>query len=127
MIPCSIVKKISRAWRLILRYTFIKQHEATDCAAACLAMICLHYHNETTITHLRDIMATDIKGTNMLGLSKCAGELGFITEEIRVDRELFKSNFSFLKNNDFYILDESTSNLNFSTENVIFDMIYNTF
>lgn len=32
---------------------------------------------------------------------------------------------AFLKKNDLYILDESTSNLDFSTENIIFDMIYN--
>lgn len=32
---------------------------------------------------------------------------------------------AFLKKNDFYILDESTSNLDFATENIIFDMIYN--
>lgn len=31
----------------------------------------------------------------------------------------------FLKKNGFYILDESTSNLDFATENIIFDMIYN--
>ena len=30
-----------------------------------------------------------------------------------------------LKNSDFYILDESTSSLDFATENTIFDMIYN--
>ena len=34
---------------------------------------------------------------------------------------------AFLKKNDFYILDESTSNLDFGTENIIFDMIYNKF
>ena len=32
---------------------------------------------------------------------------------------------AFLKNSGFYILDESTSSLDFITENVIFDMIYN--
>lgn len=32
---------------------------------------------------------------------------------------------AFLKRNEFYILDESTSNLDFATENIIFDMIYN--
>ncbi len=32
---------------------------------------------------------------------------------------------AFLKKNEFYILDESTSNLDFATENIIFDMIYN--
>ena len=34
---------------------------------------------------------------------------------------------AFLKQNEFYILDESTSNLDFATENIIFDMIYNKF
>lgn len=34
---------------------------------------------------------------------------------------------AFLKKNEFYILDESTSSLDFATENVIFDMIYNRF
>ena len=32
---------------------------------------------------------------------------------------------AFLKENQFYIMDESTSNLDFATENIIFDMIYN--
>lgn len=34
---------------------------------------------------------------------------------------------AFLKENEFYIMDESTSNLDFATENNIFDMIYNKF
>ncbi len=34
---------------------------------------------------------------------------------------------AFLKTNNFYVLDESTSNLDFATENIIFDMIYNKF
>ncbi len=33
-----------------MRYTFVKQHDYTDCAAACMAMICMHYKKETTIT-----------------------------------------------------------------------------
>ena len=32
---------------------------------------------------------------------------------------------AFLKKSDFYILDESTSNLDFATENTVFNMIYN--
>ncbi|WP_455720714.1 cysteine peptidase family C39 domain-containing protein [Agathobacter sp.] len=44
-----------------MRYTFIKQHDATDCAAACMGMVCLHYKKETTITKLRDMMGTDLK------------------------------------------------------------------
>ena len=55
-----------------MRYTYIKQHDATDCAAACMAMVCLHYKKETTITKLRDMMGTDLKGTNLIGLYICA-------------------------------------------------------
>jgi len=77
-----------------MKYTFVKQHDATDCAAACLAMVCLHHNKETTITRLRDKMGTDLKGTNLLGLSKCADELGFTTQAIRVDREGFLSRYT---------------------------------
>lgn len=72
-----------------MRYTFIKQHDTTDCAAACMAMICMHYKKEITITKLRDIMGTDIKGTNLIGLSKCAETLGFTSQAVKVDREGF--------------------------------------
>lgn len=77
-----------------MRYTFVKQHDATDCAAACLAMVCLHYKKETTITKLRDMMGTDLKGTNLIGLSKCAEKLGFENQAVRVDREGFRSEFT---------------------------------
>ena len=41
-----------------MRYTYVRQHDTTDCAAACLAMVCLHYKKEITITRLRDMMGT---------------------------------------------------------------------
>lgn len=78
----------------MMRYTFVKQHDSTDCAAACLAMVCLHYKKETTITQLRDLMGTDLKGTNLIGLSKCADMLGFTSQAVRVDRDGFMSDFS---------------------------------
>ena len=77
-----------------MKYTFIHQQDATDCAAACLAMVCLHYKKETTITALRDLMGTDLKGTNLLGLSKCAETLGFVSQAVRVDRQNFLTDFT---------------------------------
>lgn len=77
-----------------MRYTYVKQHDTTDCAAACLAMVCLHYKKETTITKLRDMMGTDLKGTNLLGLSKCANRLGFTSQAVRVDKEGFLSKYT---------------------------------
>ncbi|NLL29601.1 MAG: hypothetical protein GX258_00795, partial [Clostridiales bacterium] len=44
-----------------MRYKYlVKQHDITDCAAACLATICMYYKKEITITKLRDTLGTDI-------------------------------------------------------------------
>lgn len=77
-----------------MKYKFVKQFDATDCAAACLAMICLHYKKETTISKLRDLMGTDLKGTNLVGLSNAAEALGFTTQSVRVDKNGFLSDFT---------------------------------
>ena len=39
-------------------------------------------------------MGTDIKGTNLIGLAKCAKELGFQSQAVRVDREGFLSDYT---------------------------------
>lgn len=72
----------------------VKQHDITDCAAACLATVCMYYKKETTITKLRDTLGTDIKGTTLLGLEAGARRLGFDTKAIRVDKEGFKSKYT---------------------------------
>lgn len=77
-----------------MRYIFVKQQDATDCAAACLAMVCLKYKKEVTITKLRDMMGTDLKGTNLIGLQKCAEKLGFEAAAVKVEKESFLSNYS---------------------------------
>ena len=76
-----------------MRYKFVGQHDASDCAAACLAMICSYYGKETIIAKLRDSMGTDLKGTNLVGIQKCAEELGFVSQAVRVDEEGFFSEY----------------------------------
>ncbi|WP_460292641.1 peptidase domain-containing ABC transporter [Clostridium tertium] len=78
-----------------MRYNYlVKQHDITDCAAACIATVCMYYKKEITITKLRDILGTDIKGTTLLGLEDGAKKLGFDTRAIRVDKEGFKQKFT---------------------------------
>ena len=81
--------------KVFMRYKYlVKQHDITDCAAACLATICMYYKKEITITKLRDTLGTDIKGTTLLGLEDGAKKLGFDTKAIRVDKEGFKSKYT---------------------------------
>ncbi|MDU5108115.1 peptidase domain-containing ABC transporter [Clostridium sp.] len=78
-----------------MRYKYlVKQHDITDCAAACLATVCMYYKKEITITKLRDILGTDIKGTTLLGLEDGAKKLGFDTKAIRVDKVGFKEKYT---------------------------------
>lgn len=72
----------------------VKQYDMTDCAAACLATVCMYYKKEITITKLRDILGTDIKGTTLNGLENGAKKLGFETKSIRVDKEGFQSKYT---------------------------------
>jgi ATP-binding cassette subfamily B protein len=51
-----------------MKYYNVRQLDQTDCAGACLASVSFYYGKEITITKLRDICGTDIKGTSMNGL-----------------------------------------------------------
>ncbi|WPK75404.1 Lactococcin-G-processing and transport ATP-binding protein LagD [Eubacterium callanderi] len=57
-------------------------------------MICFYYHKELSITKLRDVLGTDIKGTTLAGLAKGAEFLGFETKALRVDMENFQEPFT---------------------------------
>ncbi|MFK7811997.1 MAG: peptidase domain-containing ABC transporter [Maribacter sp.] len=65
--------------------TTIKQHDITDCGAACLASIAAHYYLELPIARIRQYASTDKKGTNVLGLLEAAEKLGFEAKGVRGD------------------------------------------
>jgi len=67
--------------------TIIKQHDITDCGAACLASIAAHYHLEIPIARIRQYASTDKKGTNVLGLLEASEKLGFEAKGVRGDFE----------------------------------------
>ncbi len=69
----------------------IKQHDITDCGAACLASIAANYNLQLPIARIRQYAGTDKKGTNVLGLLEAAEKLGFEAKGVRGDFEsLFK-------------------------------------
>ena len=57
----------------------IKQHDVTDCGAACLASVCAHYGLKVPVARIRQYAYTDQKGTNILGMVEAAQKLGFST------------------------------------------------
>jgi len=85
-----------RTWiQMKKKNVLIKQHDSTDCGAAALAMVCLYYGKEVTLTSLRDACGTDILGTNIEGLCSGAKKLGLETMPIRIsDDEFIKGEFT---------------------------------
>ena len=61
----------------------IKQHDITDCGAACLASISAFYGLQLPISKIRQMASTDRKGTNVLGLIEAAGKLGFDVKAVK--------------------------------------------
>lgn len=65
----------------------IKQHDITDCGAACLASIAAHYDLKVPIARIRQYAGTDKKGTNVLGLLEASKKMGFEAKGVRADWE----------------------------------------
>jgi ATP-binding cassette, subfamily C, bacteriocin exporter len=61
----------------------IKQHDKTDCGAACLASIASHYGLKYPISRIRQYSSTDKKGTNVLGMIEAAQKLGFTAKGVK--------------------------------------------
>lgn len=67
--------------------TTIKQHDITDCGAACLASVAAHFRLELPIARIRQYAGTDKKGTNILGLLEAANKLGLEAKGVKGNRE----------------------------------------
>ncbi len=61
----------------------IKQHDANDCGAACLASAAAFYKLKLPVARIRQFAGTDKQGTNVLGLVEAAKKLGFEARGVR--------------------------------------------
>lgn len=76
-----------------MRYYCIKQHDITDCGAACLATVSKQYGLKLPISKIREIAGTDKQGTNVYGMVKAAEMLGFTAKGVKGDKEAFFTKF----------------------------------
>ena len=57
--------------------TAIRQHDITDCAAACIASIARHYGEDIPLSIIREASGTSQAGTSIKGILDAAQALGF--------------------------------------------------
>ena len=79
-----------------MRQYCIKQHDITDCGAACLATICKQNGYKIGITQIREVAGTDKQGTNAYGVIKAAEQLGFSAKGVKGNKEAFFKSFHYL-------------------------------
>jgi len=61
----------------------IRQHDITDCGAACLASIAANFGLKFPIARIRQYAFTDKKGTNVLGMIEAANKLGLEAKGVK--------------------------------------------
>ena len=79
--------------KMFKKYYCVKQHDITDCGAACLATISKQHGFRTSITKIREVAGTDKQGTNAYGVIKAAEQLGFSAKGVKGDKEAIFSKF----------------------------------
>ncbi len=71
----------------LLHFPFLKQHDQSDCGAACLGMICKYYKMPIGLNRLRDMSNVSRYGTSMAALAEAAETIGFVTRGVRTGYE----------------------------------------
>jgi len=74
-------------------YICIRQHDISDCAAACIASISKYYKLSIPLSQIREKAGTDKEGTTVFGAMKALTELGFTAKGVKGDRKAFFSKF----------------------------------
>jgi len=67
------------------RYPIVKQHDITDCGAACLASIVKYHGGNISIAKLREYSGTGKDGTTGYGIVKALQKLGFSAKGLKID------------------------------------------
>lgn len=65
----------------------IKQHDITDCGAACIASVSAFYGLKFPIAQIRQYAHTDKQGTNLLGVVEAFARLGFDAKGVKAEFE----------------------------------------
>ncbi len=68
----------------------IRQHDISDCGAACLSSVSAYYGLHLPISKIRQFANTDTKGTNIAGMIEASEKLGFLAKGVRVKKEDLK-------------------------------------
>lgn len=59
----------------------VRQHDNTDCAAACVASVCAHYGLRLPLLRIREACGTGPDGTSLQGIMTPAANWGWTRQD----------------------------------------------
>ncbi len=69
----------------------VRQHDRSDCGAACLCSIARAFGYDMPLSKMRELASTDRNGSNVMGLVEAAEKMGFFARGIKGPPEALKS------------------------------------
>lgn len=78
-------QKLRRRRGLFRKFPWLRQHDETDCGAACLAMIARYHGIRLAIGRLRELANVGREGASMFSLAEAAEKTGYVTRAVRTD------------------------------------------
>ncbi|PJI07956.1 MULTISPECIES: peptidase domain-containing ABC transporter [Clostridium] len=80
--------------KIFKKYICVRQHDSSDCGAACLATVAKEYGADIRISKIRKFAGTDKGGTTVLGLIKAGEKLNLKSKAVRLKNyDDIKKNF----------------------------------
>ncbi|MBO6081952.1 MAG: peptidase domain-containing ABC transporter [Bacteroidales bacterium] len=92
--------------------TNIRQHDISDCAAACVASVARHYGVAVPLTVIREASGTSMAGTSLKGILDACREIGFQAVAYKSDEKKLENLFGLAEPVILHITDQH-DNLHF--------------
>jgi len=71
-------------------FPFYKQHDSSDCGAACLRMVARHYGRHYSLEYLREQSFLDREGVSLMGVAHAGEKIGFRTLGVKTGLKRFQ-------------------------------------
>ena len=78
-----------------MKYFLVKQQDESDCGAACISTIAKYYGKRISVTKIRNIAGTDIKGTSGKGMIKACETIGLTCKAMVSKGKEIKADYPF--------------------------------
>lgn len=75
------------------KFFCVRQHDDTDCGAACLATVFKNYGLKIPLAKIRQEAGTDTQGTNAYGMIETAAKFGFDAKAVEADNNTLFSDY----------------------------------